>query len=110
MVARLIPCLWSLDPASYLFLSQRRVYAASPLVCGGGKKTNIRLRGYEMRAALDRLDLPLDIAVPTAAGDDAVVARSFDHAFLRRDNVRIVEFSRLAHVGEQIVAAEMDDI
>src|SRR5476649_2113328 len=86
------------------------MHAVRPLTGGRGHKADIRLRRYEMRAARDRLHLTLDVAIPTAAGDYAVVARRFDHALLRRDDIRIVEFPRPAHIGEHVVAAEMDDV
>src|SRR5580704_8324543 len=85
-------------------------HRARPLPRGGGQKSDIGLGGDELRAALDGLDLAFDIAIAATAWEDAIRARSFDHPVLGCDNVGVVELSCFAHVGEHIVAAEVNNI
>jgi hypothetical protein len=81
-----------------------------PLPCGCGQKSDVRLSGNELRAALDRLDLALNVPIAAAACEDAICARGFNDSVLGRNDIGIVELSRLAHVGEEVVTADMNDV
>ena len=59
---------------------------------------------------LNEFDLTRDIRIAAAAGEFFMLAAGGDQLFLGADQRRVVELAGLAHVGEQIVAAEMDDV
>src|ERR1039458_8518565 len=111
-----------IDASGYVaqFNALRELSAGSrfkPIVDAGGpfrrrrrQEADIRLGGQKQAALADQIDLTLHIAVAAAAGELAVLAAGGNQAFLRRHQSRIVEFAGLAHIGEQIVAAEVDHV
>ena len=94
-----------------------RTLGLQPVADAGGpfrsrrrQEADIRLGGQEQAALAHQIDLTRHIAVAAAAGELAVLAAGGDEAFLRRHQRRIVELAGLAHIGEQIVAAEMQHV
>ena len=77
---------------------------------GGGEEADVGLGGEEEGAAADGFGLAGDVAVAAAAGEDAVVLGGADDAVLGGDDFGVVELARFAHVGEEVVAADVEDV
>src|ERR1700680_2919505 len=52
-----------MDSTIPLLFAECLAYPERPLSGGGGEKSDIRLRGHELCAAVDRLDLAVDVAI-----------------------------------------------
>ena len=118
MVSKNTICLWfdgTAEDAAKFYAATFPDSAVSavrraPADYPSGKKGDVGLGCDELRAAADRGDLAPDVPVAAYTGELAVRLGRPDHAVLGRHDGRIVELAGLAHVDEQVVAADVQHV
>src|SRR5437868_11569290 len=69
---------------------QRLAHPLCPRICGRRQEADVGLRGDELRAATDCLDLAFDVPIAAAAGEYPMLLRGRDYPVLGGDDVWIV--------------------